>query len=142
LKAIHTRDHKKRELTKKKKKEAEKKKKRATKERNRLDKCVTTFIPPGTPAPASTIGLESGAVTGTATSALPGAPAPASTAGQAEAAATGTTSTTPTRCLSPGRVCIYHPRRANRRRKPGAGALYEIRHYQCAICTLLQLSKS
>jgi hypothetical protein len=81
---------------------------------------------PGTPSPAAI------AATGQAedTEALVGTPDPASTSGYAAAAATGTTSTTPTRCWSPGRVHIYHPRKATRKRAPGTGALSEIRHYE------------
>jgi hypothetical protein len=138
LKAIRTRDHKKRELAKKKKKEVDKKRTRVAKEKNRLAQCATTSTPTDTPIPASTVGPAADAATGTTTSALPGTPAPSSTARQTSAAATGTTSTTQTRRLSPGRVRIYHPRRANRRRKPGAGVLSERRHYQRAGGLLVQ----
>jgi histone H3 len=74
----------------------------------------------------------------TTNAALAGAPNPELTNAQTANATKDLAATTPARRRSPGRVHIYHARKATRRRPPETGALSEIRHYQHAGGLLVQ----
>jgi hypothetical protein len=109
-KAIHARDHMKREQEKNGKHEAAKNKKLAAKEKAaRLARLATSR-----------------------------APNPASINAQVANATKNPTANTSARWRSPDRLRIYHTREGPNRRPSGAGVLAEIRHYQCAGRLLLQ----
>jgi hypothetical protein len=74
--------------------------------------------------------IEATTYEATPNAALAGAPDPASKIVQAANTTKDLTYTTPSRHWSQGRVHIYYYKEAIRRRTPGTGALYKIRHYQ------------
>jgi histone H3/H4 len=119
-----TRDHMKREQEKK---EAAKNKKREAKEKAaRLDWLAASNAVQTTTAAAAT---------NAATSRVPN---PASINSQAANATKDPAANNLARRRSPGRLHIYHARKATRRTPSGAGALAEIRHYQHAGGLIIQ----